>query len=135
MSAPQAGTAPADAASLPSALARLNRARTAVLTHLGRKSGKAYRVTVWFTVDGSHVNLQTMSMKHQWTQNVLANAKVSLKVGDRVIDGEARQVTDPAEMRRVVQLMKRKYPISLPYLWIKRQPDGAFQIRVLSVSL
>jgi deazaflavin-dependent oxidoreductase (nitroreductase family) len=111
-------------------LASLNRAHTTVLTHYGRKSGKAYKVTIWFTVDDDHVNLQTMNMDRQWTRNVLANGKVSLRIGDHVLEGRATQVTDPAQMKRVVELMKQKYWISRPYLWIKKQPDGAFHVRI-----
>jgi deazaflavin-dependent oxidoreductase (nitroreductase family) len=123
-----------DKQSLAARLERLNRARTTVVTHYGRKSGKPYRVKIWFTVDGDHVNLQTMSMDRQWPRNVLANPKVSLRIGDEVFDGEASPVTDAAQMKRVVELMKKKYPISLPYLWIKKQPDGAFRVKITSGS-
>jgi deazaflavin-dependent oxidoreductase (nitroreductase family) len=121
-----------DKQTLATRLARLNRARTTVLTHYGRKTQKPYRVKIWFTVDGDHVNLQTMSMDRQWPRNVLANPKVSLRIGDAVLEGEASQVTDPAQMKRVVELMKKKYPVSRPYLWVKRQPDGAFRVKILS---
>jgi deazaflavin-dependent oxidoreductase (nitroreductase family) len=116
---------------LPARLARLNRARTTILTHRGRKSGNPYQVTIWFTVDQDHVNLQTMNMERQWVRNVLANGKVSLKIGDQAFEGEVRQVTDPAEMARVVELMKKKYWIARPYLWVKKQPAGAFHVRLL----
>jgi deazaflavin-dependent oxidoreductase (nitroreductase family) len=119
-------------AGLEAQLARLNRAWTTVLTHYGRKSGKAYEVRIWFTVDGDHVNLQTMNMGRQWPRNVLANGKVKLAIGDRVVEGEATPVTDPAEMRRVVELMGKKYWVARPYLWIKKQPDGAFRVRIVS---
>jgi deazaflavin-dependent oxidoreductase (nitroreductase family) len=112
------------------ALSALDRARTLVLTHHGRKTGKPYDVTIWFTVDGDGINLMTMSMKRQWPRNVLANPKVSLRIRDVVLDGQVSPVTETADMARVVQLMKRKYPISRLYLWIKKQPDGAFHVQV-----
>ncbi len=118
----------ASSSNLAARLARIAGKSTLKLTHVGRKSGKPYHVTIWFTVDGDHINLQTMNMKRQWIANVLANPKVSLKIGDEVFEGTAKQVTASEDMRRVVQLMKRKYPISLPYLWIKKQPDGAFHV-------
>ena len=124
-----AGTEPEE--SLRARLARVQRAKTTILTHYGRKTGKPYRVKIWFTVDGDHINLQTMNMKRQWTRNVLQNRKASLEVAGEVFEGEATPVTDPAEMKRVVELMKRKYPISLPYLWLKKRPDGAFHVRVI----
>jgi hypothetical protein len=113
-------------------LGSLNRASTTVLTHYGRKTGKAFRVTIWFTVDGDHVNLQTMSMDRQWPRNLLASGKVWLRIGDQVLEGEATQVTDPAQMKRVVDLMKQKYWIARPYLWFKKVPDGAFHVRIVS---
>jgi deazaflavin-dependent oxidoreductase (nitroreductase family) len=109
-------------------LARAGRARTTTITHYGRTTGKPYRVKIWFTVDGDHINLQTMDMRRQWVKNVLHNPKISLRMGNEEFAGEASPVTDPVEMKRVVELMKRKYPISLPYLWIKKRPDGAFRV-------
>jgi deazaflavin-dependent oxidoreductase (nitroreductase family) len=134
MSNPQVGATPEqaeDPSALAARLARLPRTSTAIVTHYGRKSGKPYTVRIWFTVDGGHINLQTMNMDRQWTRNVLANGKVSLRIGDQVLEGEARQVTDPAEMTRVVELMGQKYWIARPYLWVKKQPDGAFHVRIL----
>jgi deazaflavin-dependent oxidoreductase (nitroreductase family) len=111
-------------------LARVARTRTTTVTHYGRATGKPYQVKIWFTVDGDHINLQTMDMRRQWIRNVLANPKISLRIGDEVLEGEATKVSDPNQMKRVVELMKRKYPISLPYLWIKKQPDGAFKVSI-----
>lgn len=117
-------------ADLAARLAHVARARTTTVTHHGRTSGKPYQVKIWFTVDGDHINLQTMDMKRQWIRNVLANPKISLRIGADVFEGEVTPVKDPNEMKRVVELMKRKYPISLPYLWLKKQPDGAFHVRI-----
>jgi deazaflavin-dependent oxidoreductase (nitroreductase family) len=118
---------------LPQRLARLDRTKTVVITHYGRKSGKAYQVRIWFLVDGDDVFLCTMNMERQWTQNVRANPKVTLRfdgAGDDVLEGEVSVVSDPAEMKRVVGLMKKKYLVARPYLWIKGQPDGAFRVHI-----
>lgn len=40
------------------------------LTHYGRKSGKAYVVTIWFVVDGGTVYLATMNRQRQWVRNI-----------------------------------------------------------------
>jgi hypothetical protein len=79
-------------------------------------------------VDGDHIDISTMKMQRQWVQNVLANPKVSLRVGDDVFNGRVTPITDEGDMKRVVALMKKKYPIALPYLWIKKKPDGAFRV-------
>ncbi|MFT3924201.1 MAG: nitroreductase family deazaflavin-dependent oxidoreductase [Myxococcales bacterium] len=114
-------------------LARVSKKQTLLLTHFGRKTGKPYRVRIWFTVDGDQVNLQTMNMKRQWIKNVQARPKVSLQIGGETFEGEVRQVTEQGEMAQVVKLMKRKYPIALPYLWIKKAPDGAFRVTLSKV--
>jgi hypothetical protein len=45
-------------------------------------------------------------------------------------EGQLTEITDPTEMKRTVALMRKKYPISIPYLWIKKKPDGAFRVRL-----
>jgi deazaflavin-dependent oxidoreductase (nitroreductase family) len=111
-------------------LARVARKQTLVLTHYGRKSGAPYQVRIWFTVEGDQLNIHTMDMARQWIKNVLARPQVSLRIGDEVFEGEVSQVTSPDEMAQVVKLMKRKYPIALPYLWFKKAPAGAFRVKL-----
>ena len=111
-------------------LSRLPSRFTCTLTHYGRKTGAAYCVTVWFTADGDHLNLHTMGMQRQWVLNVLANPCVRVQIGSEILDGSLAEVTDDDEMRRVVKLMKRKYPIALPYLWWRGRPAGAFRLSV-----
>ena len=38
--------------------------------------------------------------------------------------------TEPSEIARVVGLLKAKYWFSRPYLWLKKQPDGVFRVRL-----
>lgn len=116
--------------SLAARLARVAKKQTLVLTHYGRKSGTPYRVRIWFTVDGDQLNIHTMNMARQWIKNVQARPQVSLKIGEEVFEGEVHAVTAPDEMAQVVKLMKRKYPIALPYLWLKKAPDGAFRVKL-----
>ena len=112
-------------------LNKVAREKTVRLTHYGRKSGKPYQVTIWFLVDGPTVYLMTMNMKRQWTQNVQKRAEVELEIGGERFKARVEAVvTDDAELRKVVGMMKRKYPISLPYLWLKRRPDGAFRVKL-----
>lgn len=116
--------------SLEQRLGRIKRVKTTTITHHGRKSGKPYEVTIWFTVDGDHINLYTMNMQRQWTQNVQVNPKISLRIGDERFTGAVTKITDPNEMKDVVKLMRRKYPMSILYHLIKGPPDGAFHVRL-----
>jgi len=123
-------TSQEQAASRSQRLARVQHARTTRLTHIGRKSGKPYEVTIWFTVDGADITLYTQNRKRQWIQNVLANPRVTLRIAGETFEGRLQPITEPEEMARAVQRMKKKYPISIPYLWIKKKPDGAFRVEL-----
>jgi deazaflavin-dependent oxidoreductase (nitroreductase family) len=103
---------------------------TCRLTHQGRKTGRPHEVTIWFLVDGEKVYLTTMNMQRQWTRNVQANPDVVLRVGDERFAGRAEVVADAAGMARAVELLRRKYWLARPYLWLKGRPDGAFRVRV-----
>ena len=112
-------------------LSGVARRKTMRLTHYGRKSGKPYQVTIWFLVDGEKIYLMTMDMRRQWTQNVQKRPEVELEIGGERFRARVESlVNDGAEMGHVVDLMKRKYPISRPYLWFKRRPDGAFRVKL-----
>ncbi len=111
-------------------LARVARKRTCRLTHIGRRSGRRFEVTIWFMADGDHLYLTTMKMQRNWTRNVQANGRIVLRVGSETFDGEASVVTDPGEMARVVELLGKKYWLARPYLWVKKRPDGAFRVRL-----
>jgi len=113
-------------------LARVAAKRTCQLTHRGRKSGRPFEVTIWFLVDADTLYLTTMNMKRQWTQNVKVNPEVAIRIGPETFVGEASVITELPEMARVVGLLKKKYWLSRPYLWLKKQPDGAFRVRFKS---
>jgi hypothetical protein len=41
-------------------------------------------------------------------------------------------VTEPSEMAEVVRLLKAKYWLARPYLWLKKRPDGVFRVQFTS---
>jgi F420H(2)-dependent quinone reductase len=45
-----------------------------------------------------------------WNKNILRDPHVRLKIGDRVFDGTAALVTDPAEKDAVLDAKAKKYP-------------------------
>lgn len=112
-------------------LARIADKPACVLTHLGRKTGTPHQVMIWFVVDGDRMLLQTINLKRQWVRNLLANPKVSIKIGEERFEGAASPITDPAALQRAAELMRRKYPIMIPYLWFRSRPVGAFEVRLL----
>jgi len=111
-------------------LAEVARKSTCRLTHYGRKTGRAHEVTVWFLVDGDRVYLTTMNMQRQWTQNVLSRPRVLMRIGVEMFEGDVGRVTDATEMAHIVKLLKKKYWLARPYLWVKREPAGAFRVQL-----
>jgi hypothetical protein len=61
---------------------------------------------------------------------VQVNRHVVIRIGPETFAGEASVVTEPWEMARVVGLLKEEYWLSRPYLWLRKQPDGAFRVRL-----
>lgn len=45
-----------------------------------------------------------------WNKNILRDPRVRVKIGDRVFDGTATPVTDPAERDGVLEAKAKKYP-------------------------
>ena len=109
-------------------LARVERRSTCRLTHYGRRTGRAYEVTIWFLVHGETVYLVTANMRRQWPRNVQANPTVQLRVGGDNFSGTITPITDPGEIARVVALLRKKYWLARLYLLVKGRPDGAFRV-------
>jgi deazaflavin-dependent oxidoreductase (nitroreductase family) len=98
---------------------RLRRAgdrQTLRLTHYGRKTGKPYEVTIWYMVDGDKLYLVTMNANRNWVRNVKSRHDVSLRVGDEVLNGDVREITDPQEREKVRAMVDRKYWYAIPIM-------------------
>ena len=114
--------------SLLGTLAKVSSRSTCRLTHRGRKTGRAYEVTIWFLPDGNRIYLTTMNVNRHWIRNVQATPRVTLTIAGERFTGTAHRVTDEREMVRVVDLLKRKYWLARPYLWLRKRPAGAFGV-------
>lgn len=68
-----------------------------VLTHTGRKTGRAYRTPInAFRRDDQYLFFLTYGSDAQWVKNVLAAGSCSLETGGRVVQlVEPELVTDP----------------------------------------
>jgi deazaflavin-dependent oxidoreductase (nitroreductase family) len=113
--------------------------QTARLTHYGRKSGKAYGVTIWFVVDGERMYLGTANVNRQWVRNVQTTPNVELRIGGEVLDGAARFLADQSEHERAQARIRKKYWIYWPVFvvvrvlvaigFVKNRP-GSFEVTV-----
>ena len=90
------------------------RRSTVRLTTTGRKSGRKHTVTVWFVVaDGSRFYVQHVrGADADWYKNLLKHPQVDVDFGDGVVPAQATPIADPAEVRHVLALFRRKYILS-----------------------
>jgi deazaflavin-dependent oxidoreductase (nitroreductase family) len=117
--------------------------QTLALTHYGRKTGKAYCVTIWFLIEDARLYLATADMRRNWTRNVLVNPKVSLKVGSETFEGTVRQLTNEKEREHVIRLVQAKYWWATPFIVSARMLQamglltdhtGAFEVKLNGAS-
>ncbi|HEX6348952.1 MAG TPA: nitroreductase family deazaflavin-dependent oxidoreductase [Candidatus Dormibacteraeota bacterium] len=80
------------------------------LTTYGRKTGKPHRTTIWVWGDGRRLFIRSgAGMGRDWPQNLLANGRALLHLGDLEVPVAPRHVTDFAEARALHPLVARKY--------------------------
>ena len=101
-------------------LQKVARNSTLQLTHIGRKSGKAHQVTIWFVVDGDVILLPTANIDRNWVRNVRKTPHVELAIGSDKFSGSARFLESQADRDRVLAKVKAKYAIATPMLLISR---------------
>lgn len=80
----------------------LARRRTIDLTTIGRRSGRAARIEIWwFRVDGRFVITGTPGPR-DWYANVLADQRVTIHVDGHDLPASAVPITDPDERLSVM---------------------------------
>ena len=115
--------------SLSERLAAISPNSTLVMTHYGRKTGKAYHVTIWFLVEGEKMFLATANIDRQWTRNVMKRPEVELQAGAEKFKGKVRPITDRAERQHVMDLVARKYIAARVFMWLTPILFALFQDR------
>jgi deazaflavin-dependent oxidoreductase (nitroreductase family) len=98
--------------------------QTLRLTHYGRKSGKAYQVTIWFVVSEETVYLATANLNRQWVRNVKKTPRVSLSIAGQTFEGQALFLDEAADRDRVMSLFVRKYWMFFPAFLLGRILTG-----------
>jgi deazaflavin-dependent oxidoreductase (nitroreductase family) len=94
--------------------------QTVKLTHYGRKSGKAYEVTIWFVVDGERIYLGTTNVNRQWVRNVKKTPKVKLAIGGETFEGTARFLADRSDHEQAQARIRKKYWMYWPVFLVVR---------------
>jgi deazaflavin-dependent oxidoreductase (nitroreductase family) len=109
------------------------RKRTVRLTTRGRKSGRPRTVKLWFAAfDATTILVQhTSAAPAQWYRNLLADSAVQVDFGDGARPGRATPITDPARVREVLSLIRRKYVLARVIQWLGRKVGPvAAEIRI-----
>ena len=80
------------------------------MTTIGRRSGKAHEIEIWFgVIDATMYLISGNGPTADWYRNALANPQVSARLAGETHTGVARDVTDADERRRAGDLMGEKY--------------------------
>jgi deazaflavin-dependent oxidoreductase (nitroreductase family) len=80
------------------------------LATIGRRSGRSRIIEIWFATDGEVVYFLAGG-RHQahWVRNILADARVRLRLGGATMTGQARIVVDAGEELQARHLLAAKY--------------------------
>jgi deazaflavin-dependent oxidoreductase (nitroreductase family) len=80
------------------------------LTTIGRVTGERREIEIWFGIDGSTLYMLSGGRdRSDWVKNLTREPRVSVRIGDRTFQGDARVVSDPDEDQRARALLFGKY--------------------------
>jgi len=117
--------------------------QTLLLTHVGRKSGKTFQVTIWFIAAGDRIFLPTANVNRQWVRNLRQTPLARLEIGGEKFSGTARFIADPDERARVLAMVRGKYWMYLPVIalgqmlaaiGLVKDNSGAFEVTLGEAS-
>jgi deazaflavin-dependent oxidoreductase (nitroreductase family) len=89
---------------------RLSRYRQTNITVIGRKSGRAISIPVWFVWDDEKLYLlPVQGSDTQWYKNVLKNPSIRINAGGAEAEFKAVPITDAKRVSSVVAKFRAKY--------------------------
>lgn len=99
---------------------RLSRDREIAITVTGRKSGRTISLPIWFVWDdGKLYLLPVKGSDTQWYKNVLKNPSIRIDTGDAQSELKVVAVSDPTQVKCVVEKFRGKYGTSGVNLYSK----------------
>jgi deazaflavin-dependent oxidoreductase (nitroreductase family) len=102
----------------------------AILTHFGRKTGKPYRVKIWWVEIDGVLWIGSLDAGRAWVRNVRAGGSAEIDRGAGAEPVLLEPVTAEAELARFRAAMKRKYPIMSRLLaWFFTREPIAFRMQ------
>lgn len=105
-----------------------------MFTTTGRRTGRPHRIEIWFGVIGDTLYLISGNgPSAHWYLNALATPRVTIELGDVVLDGAARALDDAEMRRRVGEMMGAKYSWDGdPSIGLSRE-KWCFEVPVLAI--
>ena len=89
---------------------RLSRYRQIKITVIGRKSGKAISIPVWFVLEGEKLFLVPVrGSDTQWYKNVLKSPQIRIDARGAEAGFQVVPVTDANAVKSVVEKFREKY--------------------------
>ena len=89
---------------------RLSKSREINITVIGRKSGRAVSIPVWFVSDRDKLYLLPVNGSDtQWYKNVLKNPSIRIETGGAEAEVQAVPVKDATQVKSVVEKFREKY--------------------------
>jgi deazaflavin-dependent oxidoreductase (nitroreductase family) len=81
------------------------------LITIGRRTGRAHRIEIWFAVHDERLYLMSGGRERaDWVRNLMRNPHVTVELGDQVHDGVARRIEpDSADDQLARDLLVGKY--------------------------
>jgi deazaflavin-dependent oxidoreductase (nitroreductase family) len=80
------------------------------LTTTGRVSGEPREIEIWFGTEGATVYMLSGGHdRSNWVRNLIADSRVTVRIGDRTFAGRARVVEDRDEDAVARRLLFEKY--------------------------
>jgi len=80
------------------------------LETVGRVTGRRRTVEIWFATDGERLYLLSGGRdRAHWVRNLVAEPRVRLRIGDRVLSGRARVIEGEARDPVARRLLAAKY--------------------------
>ena len=84
---------------------------TLKLTHYGRRSGKAFEVTIWFTLIDDELWIGSLDVTRNWVKNLRGSGKALIDFGDGPQPVVPEFMDSEADLERYRAAVAAKYPV------------------------
>ncbi len=111
-------------------LAALAREEYCYITTIGRVTGNAHRIEIWFGMQHKTLYLLSGDGKSHWVKNMRVQPRVTVELGKETFTAHARIVSDEQEDALARRLLAGKYQG-----WHEGQPFSGWAQTALPVAL